>query len=172
MWIPQLERIAPVLKTSKLRFWLACFVKDLTVGTVFEPGLLHVTIMPWFVTEVSEADLLASFAAKFSNLPALDIKLDRKIMLGPRNDMSVSLVTPSPDILNLHTRALEWFGLIDARWAVKDPHVGDEYIPHIRRRPGTRLNPGQTLNFSHLYLIKAHRHEDNLRVVAARTEPI
>jgi hypothetical protein len=63
---------------------------------------------------------------------------------------------------------LGWFNLLNARWAVKSPYVGEQYIPHIRRRAGHNLSEGETLEISSLTLVCANRRGDDVRNVIAK----
>jgi hypothetical protein len=59
---------------------------------------------------------------------------------------------------------------LQGRWAVKRPHVDDQYVPHIRRRRSIKLPESGVILLKSLSLIKAHRQEDNIREVAAKVE--
>lgn len=157
------------LKINKYRYWLIFLLDDLDVGAVFEPRLLHVTFIPWFVTDaMSEEEIIESFNKQFRGLQSFTVKLDRKVMLGPDQDVPVNLLDRTPGILGLHNMSLEWFKKVGARWAVKNPHVDAEFIPHIRRRPGFGLQVGDSLNIMSLCLVKARRQEDGIRLIAAK----
>ncbi|HCM51669.1 TPA: hypothetical protein DIS56_00840 [Candidatus Saccharibacteria bacterium] len=155
-------------KPDKLRFWLALMLEDLPVGTQFQPGRLHLTIIPWFVSELDEDALINSFSGKFSKINKFNLVLGQKAMFGPKKDVSVSLIEPNQTLQALHELSLEWFDEIGARWAVKNAHVAQDYKPHIRRRQGTKIKTGEIYKINSLSLIKAARHEDGKRVVAAR----
>ena len=72
--------------------------------------------------------------------------------------------------MQLHQLALSWFGKVGARWAEKDPYVGNDYVPHVAQRHGFVLTEGQTLPITSLTLFKAARREDQIRQVAARAK--
>ena len=156
-----------LIKAERQRYWLTFLIEDLPVGATFRPGLLHITVLPWFVSGVAEDELLKSFHSWFGRVDILSVALGPKEKFGPRKDISVNSVF-APQLLAVHQAAIEWFSDIGARWAVKTPHVGSEYKPHIRRRRGTRLKEGQTLLLNSLSLVKARRREDNAREVAGR----
>lgn len=144
---------------------------DLPIGSVFEPGRLHITIIPWFVVDVDETEVIQSFYREFSANQPLKVKVGKNNTdFGPNHDVRVSLIEPNEEIFDLHKQAVGWFGAINARWAVKKPHVGEEFIPHIRRRQGTKLDTGENIHVSSLSLIAADRQEDSLRRVAAKVE--
>jgi 2'-5' RNA ligase len=153
---------------SKQRYWLALFLEDLDVGQLFGPGLLHVTVLPWFVSDLTEAELIDSFNSEFNTIKKFEIKISEIAHFGPDHAVTVNLVEPEPNIMQLHQQALAWFERIRHRWAVARPHVNEDYRPHIRRRPGSELNQDEIININYLYLIAADRFENNIRRVAAK----
>lgn len=156
------------LKIKKYRYWLTYLRDDLSVGAEFQPGILHITFLTWFVSELGEEEIIETFYKKFSKVKTFDVKVGKQIMLGPKKDVAVNLLELNPEVLNLHQAGLAWFKQIHARWAVKQPHVDNDYVPHIRRRGGSSFNEGDIWSLSSLSLVKALRHEDGSRLVAAR----
>ena len=156
------------LKTNKQRYWIALFLEDMDVGQAFEPSRLHVTIIPWFVSDLTEVELINSFNSEFNSIKKFEIIISEIAHFGPDHDVTVNLVEPEPNIMQLHQQALAWFERIRHRWAVARPHVNEDYRPHVRRRPGSELNQGEIININNLYLIAADRVENNSRRVAAK----
>lgn len=157
-----------VSKADKSRFWVAVLLDDLPVGTSFEPGRLHLTIIPWFTTTMSDEVVKNAFTAKFERYSKFQLKLSSATQFGPHKDVRVNLVNDSLNLFSLHSQALELFNELGARWAVKNPYVDKQYRPHIRRRQGSRLKAGQIIDVEYLTLVKARRAEDNIRQVAER----
>ena len=155
-------------KTEKYRYWITYLLKDMPVGGRFNPGVLHITVVPWFVTDMAEASLIQSFYDQYSGLSSFDVQVGRQTKFKHKREVQVNLVEPIPEILQLHATTLNWINEIGGRWSVKNPHVGDEYVPHIRRRPGNRLSEGQRLHISSISLIKALRQDSNEREVVAK----
>ena len=157
-------------KSEKQRYWLTYLIPDVDIGDTFKPGLLHLTIVTWFVTDKSEADVCQLFYDKFSSEQPINLEIGERKLFGGGHRVSVNLVKPNSKLEALHQRALDWMVQLEGRWAVKDPHVDDDFVPHIRRRTGTKLRAGEKLIINSLSLVKAKRQEDNIREVAARVE--
>lgn len=156
-------------KPKKYRYWLTHLLRDLPAGAEFSPGELHITVIPWFVVEPEvELELNKSFIENFSGQAPFEVSIGGEVSLGPRQDISVFLLEDSQEITQLHNQAVEWFEKLNARWAVKHPYAKDEYIPHIRRREGNLLRPGDKVNFNSLSLVRALRRADEVREVAAK----
>jgi 2'-5' RNA ligase len=157
-----------VKKADRLRYWLTYLLKDLDVGTTFKPDALHLTFIPWFISEEPHEEIIKSFYDYFSNQKAFTVMVGQTHEFKNKRKIPINLVKPSAELLALHGKTLDWFGQLEGRWAVKNPHVGDDYIPHIRRRQGHNVNEGDRLNISSLSLVTAARRGDEVRTVAAR----
>jgi len=157
-------------RIDRQRYWLAHFFEDVPIGGQFPTSALHLTIATWFVVNIEESALLKSFQQKFAGLKSFELKIDGQAKLGPKKDVLANLLEPNKQITSLHKRALGWMEEIGARWAVKNPHSGADYMPHIRYREGSELVSGEVLRINSLTLVKARRREDGLRTVAAKVE--
>lgn len=155
-------------KTNRYRYLIAYLLNDLPVDSKFEPSELHITILPWFALETDEDPFTAWFYEHFDKMTAFDATVSQKKLFGPQKDVPVSIMEPKVQFLKLHELALSWFGKVGARWAERDPYVGDDYVPHIAQRRGFVLNEGQILRVNSLTLFKAKRREDHIRIVAAK----
>lgn len=169
-WIQLTGLIVSEKKADKLRYWLAFLLKDLDVGQTFKPDILHLTVVPWFVTQLPDAEIRKSFYQHFTSQKAFEISLGRQADFKNKRKVSINLIKPSRQILSLHQMALDWFSKTEARWAVQNPHVGTEFRPHVRRRPGHNLSAGETVMFSSLSLISARRRGDDERTVIAKVK--
>ena len=153
---------------TKLRYWITFLLDDVPEGEKFQPGLLHITIIPWFVADISEQDIIKSFKDNFSSIKRIDATIGGLKNFGENKEVAVSLVEPSAALLEIHKQALKWLEEINARWAVKNAYAGDEFKPHIRWRSEAKLQQSDILHLNSLTLVKAARQEDNIRVVAKK----
>jgi 2'-5' RNA ligase len=155
-------------KADKQRFWITYLLKDLKEGDTFSPDLLHLTLIPWFVTDKDSGEVVKSFREHFSGRKSFKITINGHDEFKNTRKIPVNLITHTREIDDLHQKALQFFELMQARWAVKNPYVDTDYIPHVRRRPGHNISEGETLNINSLSLVSARRRGDDLRTVAAK----
>lgn len=155
-------------KTKPYRYLIAYLLDDLPIGAKFKPSALHITTLPWFALETDEGPFLDWFYKHFDRVPAFMATVGEGKYFGPQKDVPVSIMEPERKFMQLHRLALSWFGEVGARWAEKDPYVGNDYTPHIAQRRGFVLEEGQNLLINTLTLFKATRREDHVRQVAAR----
>lgn len=159
-----------VSKTKPYRYLIAYLLHDLPIGAKFKPSVLHITILPWFALEADEGPFLTWFYDHFDRVPVFDATIGTRKLFGPKKDVPVNLMEPKVEFLELHKLALSWFGQVGARWAEKDPYVGNDFVPHVAQRHGFVLEQGETLPITSITLIKAARREDQIRQVAAKAE--
>lgn len=157
-------------RTKPYRYLIAYLLDDLSIGAKFKPSELHITTLPWFALETDEGPFLTWFYNHFDRVPAFNATIGERKLFGPQKDVPVNLMEPERKFMQLHQTALSWFGKVGARWAEKDPYVGDDYLPHVAQRHGFVLREGETLPITSLTLFKAARREDHIRQVAAKAE--
>ncbi|MBX4201985.1 hypothetical protein KW803_03815 [Candidatus Saccharibacteria bacterium] len=155
-------------KTKHYRYMIANLIDDLSIGDKFNRSALHITILPWFALETDEGPFLNWFYEHFDMLNAFDSYAAERKMFGPKEDVPVSIMEPQAKFMHMHKLALSWFGAVGARWAEKDPYVGDDYIPHIAQRDGYVIDENQTIHIGSLIMFKAERNESQVRTVAAK----
>lgn len=158
----------PEKKADKQRYWLTFILKDLDIGATFKPQALHLTIITWFVTEMTDKQVVESFKKTFSSEKVLNLTIGQQDEFKNSHKIAINHIKPSPDLVSLHHKALDWMESLEGRWAVKNPHMGKDFIPHIRRRQGRNLSEGGKLRVDSLSLVRAYRRGDDLRTVAAK----
>jgi 2'-5' RNA ligase len=157
-------------KADKQRFWITYLLKDLNEGANFSPDILHLTIIPWFVTDKSTEEVINLFREQFSGRKSLKVSVNEPIEFRSRRKIPVNPVSRSNELFALHKEALHFFDLLRARWAVKTPYVDEDYIPHVRRRFGHNVSAGDILDVSSLELVGARRRGDDERTVIAKVK--
>lgn len=157
-------------KTKPFRYYISYLLDDLPIGATFKPSALHISVLPWFALETAEGPFLTWFYKNFDAANIFEVQVSSPRFFGPKKDVPVNLIEPIDGFLQLHKIALSWFGQLGARWAEKDPYVGDDYLPHVAQRHGFVLEEGQSLLINSLTLFKATRREDHIRHVAAKAQ--
>lgn len=156
--------------TKHYRYFIAYLLDELSVGATFTPQALHISLLPWFALETDEKPFIQWFYKHFDQLAAFEATVGEQRMFGPKKDVPVHIIEPHGKFMVLHQLALSWFGALGARWAERDPYVGKDFIPHVAERHGIVLQTGQKLLIDSVVLVKAKRHDDQVRIVAAKAE--
>ena len=126
-----MEPTENALKTKLYRYYISYLLRDLPVGAKFDPSELHITILPWFALETNEGPFVDWFYKFFGQIEAFMATVSEPRMFGPKKDVPVNLIEPKDKFLQLHHLALSWFGELGARWAERDPYVGDDYKSYV-----------------------------------------
>jgi 2'-5' RNA ligase len=155
-------------KADKQRYWVTYLLKDHKEGVTFKPQEMHLTLIPWFVVNQNNDEVVESFRKEFAGEKVIKLRVGEVHEFKSRRKIPVNLIEASTEVIHLHEKTMNWFDALEARWAVKNPYVGTDYIPHIRRRPGYNLIEGSKLQIDSLSLVSANRRGDDLRTVIAR----
>jgi hypothetical protein len=54
-------------KANRPRYWITFLLKDLAEGATFKPDALHLTIIPWFVSDKDDIEAINTFRKQFAN---------------------------------------------------------------------------------------------------------
>jgi 2'-5' RNA ligase len=165
-----MAHIENVKKADRPRFWVTFLFKDLAVGETFKPDMLHLTVVPWFVTELSQEEVIRAFKQNFAGQKPFEITVGELTEFKNRRRVSVNKIKPTRRLKALHDGALRWMQDLEARWAVKIPFVAKDYVPHIRRRRGYNFSESSVIPLKSLNLVNAFRRGDDLRTVIAKVE--
>jgi 2'-5' RNA ligase len=155
-------------KADSPRYWITYLIRDYKEGDTFKPSVLHLTVIPWFVTNKDHAEVVKTFRQQFEKIKKFKVFVNGTHEFKSRRKIPVNIIYPSKDILALHRKALNFFDSLECRWAIKNPYVGEQYVPHVRRRPGRNLSEGDELEISSISMISANRRGDDARAVAAK----
>ena len=159
-----------VKKADRPRYWVTFLFRALAVGETFSPDELHLTVIPWFVTELPEDEVIMSFKLHFAGQKPFEITIGELKDFRSGRRISVNLAKPVRRLKAFHKTTLDWMKDLEGRWAVKSPFVARDYVPHIRRRRGRNLSEHDKVELKNISLIKALRRGDDLRTVIAKVD--
>src|SRR3954467_6712065 len=87
VWMPLTEPTENVSKAEQSRFWITFLLEDLPVDATFHPGLLHITLIPWFVSELEDRAVIDAFKEKFGGQKKFEVKLGEEAKFGPKRNV-------------------------------------------------------------------------------------
>jgi 2'-5' RNA ligase len=149
-----------------MNYILVLLVEDLPNGAEIDIWPPHVTILPWFSSELGHEETLEYLERSFERTdfkPVDTAVLDEK-MFGNRNNIPVDLVELTPELKQLHLSCLN---LMKKPLKLESGNfTGQNFKPHITKRRPSNLKNGQTLVFDKLYLVTADEKRKNKTVAA------
>jgi len=131
------------------RYLLAFEIKTVDVGSSYASLPLHCTLVHWFHSRQSPAEILEVVQPILSKTEPLMITSVAPALFGPNNTIPVHAVERSQPLIRLHTSVLE--ALNDEIASFTEPgFVGAGYRPHVTNKE-VILAPGKAAKVSHLY---------------------
>jgi 2'-5' RNA ligase len=132
---------------------LVCaFVNKLSVGAEFKQWPLHVTVVPWFRTEVSTDVLSKEINKVLSDINPFEVRIDHEAVFG--RDKTVNLIqqpTPFNDIEAAIRSLLKKRGV----WLVDETTKKKRsYQPHVTAQKELRLHEGDGFWCDRLYVVE------------------
>jgi 2'-5' RNA ligase len=123
---------------------LCAFTEPLHVGDTFPHWPLHVTIIPWFRTDISSDDFGRSLSRRLSPLQPFRVMVDSETRMGHNKTVNL-LKTPSP-LENVEHQARILLREHDA-WMVDESTIKRrDFKPHITAQKDARVHEGDTLS--------------------------
>lgn len=134
---------------------LVCvLVEPLLAGQTFKQWPLHVTIVPWFRTEVETHNLNTEFKKLLSEMPAFEVSIGKTTQFGYRKDKTVALVrlpNPLTKIERMVRRALK----SHKAWLADETTKSRRgYRPHVTDQTDKCLRENDKFYCDRLYTIE------------------
>lgn len=129
-------------------------LQPLTVGDGFSLSdwPLHVTVAPTFVVAVDLAVVVAAITPVLAPQPALRERVGQDEGFGRSGKIEVSVVVPSRQLADLHTRLLA--ALTDIGAVFDDPEfIGNGYRAHVTKTRAAQASPGDVLTLAQAAIV-------------------
>lgn len=124
------------------------------MGKIFKRWPLHVTIVPWFRTEVETRDLSMELKKLLSDMPALEVNIGKTTQFGYRKDKTVALVRlPSP-LTKIERMVRHMLKSYRAWLADETTKSHRKYRPHVTDQADKRLRENEKFYCDRLYIIE------------------
>jgi 2'-5' RNA ligase len=113
---------------------------------------LHITVMPPFLTDAAPSDIAHAIATATSAHPELTVTAGRDAMFGRRENIPVTLVVESPELIALHRTLL---AAIRPFAATPDEpaFTGGGFRAHVTMKLPARVHEGEELILAQIALV-------------------
>lgn len=105
---------------------------------------LHMTILSWFEVNLTEAALIKIVEGQLSSATPAITKASEVALFGPSNDIPVTQMTRTPELVRLHTTLLDLMrqngAQFDMNW-----NGPDNWNPHVSDKPNMKLPAGSEI---------------------------
>lgn len=135
-------------------YLLALEIEPVEVNKVYMALPLHCTVVHWFRSDKSPADIAKAITPIVIATPAIELVSGEPAMFGQKKDVPVNRLENDESILDLHKKlhhTLQNIGIKDAvpMW------TGDGFNPHVTRQRSGRFEQGRRFTAHKLYLTEA-----------------
>ena len=135
-------------------YLLALEIEPVEVNKVYVALPLHCTVVHWFKSELSPAEIVKIVSPLAEDTPPLTITSGAHDMFGEEKDVPVNRLVHDELILRLHKSlhdVLKSSGVIDVvpKW------TQDGFLTHVTRQRSGRFEEGRTHQATRLYLVEA-----------------
>lgn len=135
-------------------YLLALEVEPIEVGRVYVALPLHCTVVHWFRSEKSPAEVLRAVTNIASTQAPIEIISGEPALFGADKDVPVNLLENDDVIRELHhalRQAIKSLGIeeVQSQWS------DDGYVPHVTRQSSGRFEQGRRVVSRKLYIVEA-----------------
>lgn len=141
------------------RLTIPHFIKEIPAGTEFKQWPLHITLLPWFLGELSEVQ--AELATAAEDLKSCHVTIGEKGVknsrelgdveyFGPSGDVAVRLLKESTNLGVIHGMLLRSFH----KYIEDKTYIGGGYNPHLTIRGNEDPGAEYVVDVDKLYLVR------------------
>lgn len=99
----------------------------------FKVWPLHLTLVPWFdISGNNLSGFRSAMSVSIAGTPKITLIADGSDYFGPQK-VSVTLIKPTSELLNLHQKLLDILLDCDAK-LLAPKHIGQNFLPHVTHR--------------------------------------
>jgi 2'-5' RNA ligase len=135
-------------------YLLALEIEPVEVNKVYVALPLHCTVVHWFRSDKSPAEILKAITPTVTATPPIEIISGKPDMFGLDKDVPVNRLVDDEPIMNLHRElhtTLQRIGVED----VNSMWTGDGFNTHVTRQRSGRFEEGRRLTSRKVYLTEA-----------------
>jgi 2'-5' RNA ligase len=135
-------------------YLLALEIEPVEVGKVYVALPLHCTVVHWFRSEKSPADILKAITQQVTATPPLELISGPADLFGKEKDVPVNRLLEDERLMEFHKSlhsTLQSIGVID----VEPMWSGDGFNMHVTRQRSGRFEEGRRFTARKLYLAEA-----------------
>jgi len=132
---------------------LVCgFVDQLSAGSDFRQLPLHVTIVPWFRTEVASDDLAQDLESALTGIKPFEARVGRETTMG--HGKTVNLIQSPEQFENIELSARSTLKRQQAWLVDETTQRRHSYQPHVTAQKNVRVHEGDSFWCDRLYIIE------------------
>lgn len=135
-------------------YLLALEIEPVEIGKVYVALPLHCTVVHWFRSDKSPADIIKAITPLVTATPPLELISGPADMFGKDKDVPVNRLIQDEKLMEFHKtlhKVLQQIGVVD----VEPMWTGDGFNMHVTRQRSGRFEEGRQFTARKLYLAEA-----------------
>ncbi|HSX47793.1 MAG TPA: 2'-5' RNA ligase family protein [Patescibacteria group bacterium] len=133
---------------------ICLFIEDYLVGDTFTNWPLHITIVPWFRSEISDEIITKGLLKVTNNSSVLSLKVGEEKLFGSKKNKPVNIIESSQDLINIESRVRKIIKL-NSSWIVDETTKQKRtFTPHITVQNSERLHEGDNIDLNKIFIVK------------------
>lgn len=134
---------------------LVCaLVEPLNVGDQFSEWPLHVTVVPWFRTEIASDILANELQSSLADMTEFEASVYGAAQFGRKKDKTVHLVTKPTPFFDIEKRTRSLLKRHSAWLVDESTRTKRQFRPHVTVQASGGLQPGDSFKVDTLYIIE------------------
>jgi 2'-5' RNA ligase len=140
------------ISSSGKRLFLGHFIEDVSLGQSFLRSRwpLHITVVPWFLCEDTDA-LDAALIQVVSPTRPFSVRVGDEEMFGSKKNIKVNVIDPDPQLSKLHDQLLSVINNL-GRLDSDQQFVGESYRAHITHSGERHIAKGRDIMIDSIHL--------------------
>lgn len=122
------------------------------VGSSLEIIPLHITVLHWFVSGRSTAEIIAAARSALDGIPKIVTHATEEDLFGPGYDVPVMLLARTPELAGLHVSLVQAMKNAGAVFDKRRASTAN-WKPHVTHKRGRQLHSGEEVVISDIDLI-------------------
>jgi 2'-5' RNA ligase len=131
---------------------LCLFVEDKRSGDTFSEWPLHLTLVPWFRTDVRSEDLGRKLRERLGKLKPFDVIIEGEANFGARRRL-VSLVAEPTLLHTVEHEARDLLHEVGAWMVDETTKKRRQFRPHVTAQKSGRLHVGDSFSCGSIYIV-------------------
>lgn len=139
-------------------YLLALEIEPVDINRTYVALPLHCTVMPWFLSEKSPAEVVRVVQGVVEEQPAIELVADKADLFGADKDVPVNRIADEETLRKFHQTLYDALGVAGAQH-ISPKWVRDGYTPHVTRQRSGRFEEGTAHLAAKVYLAEAEDPE-------------
>ncbi len=140
-------------------YLLALEIEPVEVNRVYVALPLHCTVMHWFYTDKTPADVLTVITNSVRRTPPVQLVSGENSLFGAEQDVPVNVIKDNKSLQALHLALYKDLSQLNVTY-MHPSWANEGFVPHVTRQRSGRFEQGREFTARKLYMAAANSPEN------------